>query len=207
MSPAKKVIAIEKDKRCLPSLHELEVLSEGRLEIIEGDALEINCAALSKGPKSIVANLPYNIATELLLGWLHTIHDYQSLTLMFQSEVVDRLTAKPHSKSYGRLSVITQFCCDAKRVMDIPARAFTPPPKVNSAVIHLTPRTTRPADVVLKKLETITKAAFGQRRKMLRSSLKSLGGENLLQNASLNPELRAEDLTLADFERLARLIH
>ncbi|HEU0117904.1 MAG TPA: 16S rRNA (adenine(1518)-N(6)/adenine(1519)-N(6))-dimethyltransferase RsmA, partial [Alphaproteobacteria bacterium] len=203
---AKKVIAVEKDERCIEALQEVVSASAGRLEVIEGDALKTDLTTLSDAPRAIVANLPYNIGTELLLNWLKQINEFRSLTLMFQAEVVDRLTATPDNKSYGRLSVITQFCCTAKRVMDLPARAFTPPPKVDSAVVHLTPRTDRPKDVDVKTLEKVTMAAFGQRRKMLRSSLKPLGGEDLLKRAGINPELRAENLSLQDFENLARLV-
>ena len=125
---------------------------------------------------------------------------------MFQSEVVDRLCAPPGSKAYGRLSVITQFCCNVKRVLDVPAIAFTPPPKVDSAVAHLTPRENRPTDIAFSTLEKVTAAAFGQRRKMLRSSLKPLGGEELLKRASIDPTRRAETLSLTEFETLARLV-
>jgi 16S rRNA (adenine1518-N6/adenine1519-N6)-dimethyltransferase len=134
------------------------------------------------------------------------VDEYQSLTLMFQAEVVDRLLAKPRTKEYGRLSVLTQFMCCGQRVMTLPARAFTPPPKVDSAVVHLVPRKDRPRDVDVKKLEQITSAAFGQRRKMLRASLKGLGGDALLAQAGISPTCRAEELTLAEFETLARLV-
>jgi 16S rRNA (adenine1518-N6/adenine1519-N6)-dimethyltransferase len=203
---AKKVIVIEKDERCLGALADIATVSDKRLEIIAGDALKVDLTTLAEAPRVIIANLPYNIGTELLLNWLHQIEAYKSLTLMFQAEVADRLAAKPGSKTYGRLSVITQFCCDVKRVMDLPARAFTPPPKVDSAVVYITPRKDRPTDVDLKMLEKVTMAAFGQRRKMLRSSLKSLGGEELLKRAGINPELRAENLSVAAFENLVRCL-
>jgi 16S rRNA (adenine1518-N6/adenine1519-N6)-dimethyltransferase len=201
---AKKVIVIEKDPRCLGALADITAVSDGRLEIIAGDALKVDLTNLADAPRAIIANLPYNIGTELLLNWLHQIAAYQSLTLMFQAEVADRLAAKPGSKIYGRLSVIAQFCCDVERFMDLPARAFTPPPKVDSAVVHLTPRKDRPEDIDFKVLEKVTMAAFGQRRKMLRSSLKPLGGEDLLKRAGINPELRAENLSVRDFENLVR---
>jgi 16S rRNA (adenine1518-N6/adenine1519-N6)-dimethyltransferase len=203
-SDATRIIAVEKDKRCIAALQSLVAHAQGRLDLIEGDALCTDLAKLSDAPRAIVANLPYNIGTELLLNWLHHIDDFRSLTLMFQAEVVDRLTATPGNKSYGRLSVITQFFCSAKRMMDIPARAFTPPPKVDSAVVHLTPRPNRPTDVSVKNLETVTAAAFGQRRKMLRSSLRALGGEEWLKRSGINPELRAENLSVADYENLVR---
>jgi 16S rRNA (adenine1518-N6/adenine1519-N6)-dimethyltransferase len=205
-SNADKVIAVEKDARCVAALQDLADIAQGRLQIICGDALKTTLPDLSDAPRAIVANLPYNIGTELLLCWLHEINQYQSLTLMFQSEVVDRLVASPHSKNYGRLSVITQFCCEVKRVLDVPAVAFSPPPRVDSAVVHLTPRRHRPADIDVAALEKVTAAAFGQRRKMLRSSLKALGGADLLARAGIDPELRAENLSLTDFENLARRI-
>jgi 16S rRNA (adenine1518-N6/adenine1519-N6)-dimethyltransferase len=182
-SGAARIIAIEKDPRCVAALAELAEAAQGKLQIITGDALQTDLAALAPAPRAIVANLPYNIGTELLIGWLHNIDQYRSLTLMFQSEVVDRLTAAPDSKAYGRLSVIAQFCCQVTRALDIPASAFIPPPKIDSAVAHFTARRDRPADVVLATLEKVTAAAFGQRRKMLRSSLKPLGGEALRRNA------------------------
>lgn len=203
---AKKIIAIEKDKRCIEALSDLMAISEKRLEIIDGDAMKTDIVALSKAPRAVVANLPYNIGTELLLNWLRQMDSFRSLTLMFQSEVVDRLAAIPHNKTYGRLSVIAQFCCHVQRVLNVPARAFTPPPKVDSAVVHLTPRTDRPKDVKFEVIEKLTAAAFGQRRKMLRSSLKPLGGEELLVRSGINPELRAENLSVDDFVTLARNI-
>ncbi len=204
---AKKIIAIEKDRRCIAALADLVAAADGRLEVIEGDALESDLTDLAKTPRAVVANLPYNIGTELLLGWLRQMDAYKSLTLMFQAEVADRLTAVPDNKTYGRLSVITQFCCNVERVMDIPARAFTPPPKVDSAVVHLTPRKDRPKDIPFEVMEKVTAAAFGQRRKMLRSSLKPLGGEELLNRAGIDPTLRAENLSVKDFEELARILN
>lgn len=201
---AKKIIALEKDQRCIAALADLAACAGERLAIIEADALKTDLTKLAQSPRAIVANLPYNIGTELLIGWLRQIGEFQSLTLMFQAEVANRLLAKPSSKTYGRLSVITQFCCDVVRKMDIPARAFTPPPKVDSTVVRLTPRKNRPHDISFKNMETITAAAFGQRRKMLRSSLKALGGEALLKRAGINAELRAENLTGPQFEALAR---
>ncbi len=203
---AKKIIAVEKDKRCIAALAQLVQHAEGRLEVIEGDALDIDLTTLAKAPCAIVANLPYNIGTELLIGWLKQIEEFKSLTLMFQAEVADRLTAAPGNKTYGRLSVIAQFCCDIKRVMNVPARAFVPPPKVDSAIVHLTPHKKRIKDVPIEMLERVTAAAFGQRRKMLRSSLKPLGGEELLNRAGINPELRAENLSVKQFADLASLV-
>ena len=201
---ARKIIAIEKDRRCIAALGDLVKIAEGRLEVIEGDALKLDLVKLGDAPRAIVANLPYNIGTELLLGWLRQIESYESLTLMFQAEVADRLTAEPSSKTYGRPSVITQFCSNVECMLDIPARAFTPPPKVDSAVVHLTPRK-RPPDISFTMMEKVTAAAFGQRRKMLRSSLKPLGGEELLKRAGIEPTLRAENLSVQDLENLARI--
>lgn len=201
---AKKIIAIEKDKRCIAALAELMSAADGRLEVIEGDALELDFTTLAPPPRAVVANLPYNVGTPMLLNWLRQIGAYRSLTLMFQAEVVERLVAKPATKAYGRLSVMTQFCCTAKRAMTLPARAFTPPPKVDSAVVHLVPRTDRPTDITFAALEAIVAAAFGQRRKMLRSSLRAFGGEDLLDRAGISPERRAEELSVEEFCKLVR---
>jgi 16S rRNA (adenine1518-N6/adenine1519-N6)-dimethyltransferase len=197
---------VESEARCVAALDDVVTAAEGKLRLISGDALRIDLVELAPAPRAVVANLPYNVGTELLLGWLRTIHDYRSLTLMLQAEVVDRLCAAPGSKAYGRLSVITQFCCEVSRVLDVPAAAFTPPPKVDSAVAHLTPRLDRPTDIPFTAIERVTAAAFGQRRKMLRSSLKPLGGEELLNKAGIDPTLRAENLSLTNFETLARLV-
>ena len=193
-SKAKHIIALEKDTRCIKALQDVVAASDGRLEVREADAMKIDCTQLTPAPRALVANLPYNIGTDLLLGWLHKANDYRSMTLMFQKEVAERLVAKPDSKAYGRLSIITQFCCDARILMTLPAGAFSPPPKVDSAVVHLTPRKDRPVDVDLGKLERVTALAFGQRRKMLRSSLKPLGGEAWLTQMGIAPDLRAENL-------------
>lgn len=203
---AEKVIAIEKDHRCLAALSEIHDIVGDRLTLIEGDALKIDLTTLAPPPLAIVANLPYNIGTELLIRWLKQMPAYRSMTLMFQAEVVERIAAHPDNKTFGRLSIMAQFCCDVKPQLFIPARAFTPPPKVDSAVVHLTPRLDRPTDISLASLERVTAAAFGQRRKMLRSSLKPLGGEALLLKAELAPELRAENLSLADYEKLTRCL-
>ncbi len=205
-SEAKQIFAVEKDPRFLPALEDIVAASDGKVKIVAGDALKIKLTSLAPAPRAIVSNLPYNIGTELLLGWLREIDEYRSLTLMLQSEVVDRLCAQPGSKAYGRLSVITQFCCEVKRVLNVPAEAFTPPPKVDSAVVRLTSRKGRPADVAFADIEKVTASAFGQRRKMLRSSLKPLGGEDLLKRAGIDPTRRAETLSLTQFEILARLV-
>ncbi|MDD4617174.1 MAG: 16S rRNA (adenine(1518)-N(6)/adenine(1519)-N(6))-dimethyltransferase RsmA [Alphaproteobacteria bacterium] len=204
-SKASKIIAIEKDPRFIPALEEIVRASKGAVEIIEGDAMKVEVESLAPAPRAIVSNLPYNIGTELLLKWLPKIGQFRSLTLMFQAEVVDRICAAPGSKAYGRLSIISQFCCDVQRMLEVPASVFTPPPKVNSAVVHLIPRNNRPADIPLSVIEKVTAAAFGQRRKMLRSSLKAFGGENLLRHAEIEPTERAENLSLFQFEAIARL--
>lgn len=203
-SNAQQIIAIEKDPRCLPALQELQQVAGDRLFIRQDDALEVDLTTLAPAPRAIIANLPYNVATPLLINWLRQGNAFHSLTLMFQAEVVDRLVAAPNTKAYGRLAVLAQFCCDVKRVMTLPARAFTPAPNVDSAVAHFIPRPDLPPDIALEDLEVITAAAFGQRRKMLRSSLQGLGGEGLLSAAGINLERRAETLTVEEFVTLAR---
>ncbi len=201
---ATRVVAIERDPACVAALAELEAAFPGRLRLIAGDALKIDVAAVVTPPFKIVANLPYNIATALLTAWLDRRLPVVSYTLMFQKEVAARLTSPPGSKAYGRLSVLAQWLCEAERLFDIPARAFTPPPKVTSSVVQLTPRPAplAPADPAV--LASITAAAFGQRRKMLRQSLKSMGGLSLLGQAGIEPTRRAEELTVAEFCALAR---
>jgi 16S rRNA (adenine1518-N6/adenine1519-N6)-dimethyltransferase len=206
-SPAARVVAIERDRRAVAALAELQAAYPDRLAIVEGDALAIDPAHLCPAPRHIVANLPYNVATPLLIGWLKRIDDYASLTLMFQKEVAQRLVARPRDAAYGRLAVLTQWACEARLVFDIPASAFVPPPKVTSSVVHLRPRGKRePVDVAM--LERVTQAAFGQRRKMLRQSLKSLGtnAAALLEACGIAPERRAEELDVAQFCALARTL-
>jgi 16S rRNA (adenine1518-N6/adenine1519-N6)-dimethyltransferase len=199
------VIAIERDPRCLAALAPLADAYPGRLTLIDGDALALDPAALCEPPRRIVANLPYNIATALLLRWLDNIRAYDSLTLMFQREVAERLVAAPRTPAYGRLSVIIQWLCEPKILFDIPARAFTPPPKVTSTVVQLSPRPEPLAQADKVTLERVTAAAFGQRRKMLRASLKTLGvpSEALLAEAHITPTARAEELAVGDFCALA----
>jgi len=203
---AKKVIAIERDQRPIAALNEIANAYPGRLEIIEGDALEIDPASLCDGPRKIVANLPYNISTQLVLNWLEKITEYDCLTLMFQKEVAERLAAQPRSKNYGRLSVLTQWLCEVRLNFNIKPTAFTPPPKVMSTVATLVPRAKPLVDVPQEKLEKVTQAAFGQRRKMLRASLKSLGvnGEELARRAGIEPTKRAEELSVEDFCALVK---
>ena len=205
---ARLVVAVERDRRCLAALGELAAAYPGRLDLVAGDALELDPAALSRPPRKIVANLPYNIATPLLLRWLDRIGDYESLTLMFQREVAERLIAAPRSPAYGRLSVIVQWLCEAKILFDVPPRAFVPPPKVTSSVVHLRPRAAPQAPASKPMLERVTAAAFGQRRKMLRASLKSLGApiEPLLAATGVTATARAEELSVVEFCALARAL-
>jgi 16S rRNA (adenine1518-N6/adenine1519-N6)-dimethyltransferase len=204
---ARKVIAIERDARALPALAEIADAYPGRLTVIEGDALEIDYAKLAEGPTRIVANLPYNIATPLLVGWLTTDPWppwFVSLTLMFQREVAERIVAKPGDKPFGRLGVLAGWRSDAKIAFNVDRNAFTPPPKVTSSVVHLVPK---PVEAVpARLLEHVTRAAFGQRRKMVRQSLKSLGVpvEPLLAAADLRGDERAEDLPVAAFLAIAK---
>jgi 16S rRNA (adenine1518-N6/adenine1519-N6)-dimethyltransferase len=202
----RRVIAIERDPRCLAALAELAERYPGRLDVVAGDALELDPAELAAPPRQIVANLPYNIATALLLRWLDRIGDYASLTLMFQREVALRLVAAPRAAAYGRLSVLVQWLTEAKILFDVPAAAFVPPPKVTSSVVRLAPRPRPLASADKAWLARATAAAFGQRRKMLRSSLKPLGVpvEPLLAAAGVAPTARAEELPIAAFCALAR---
>lgn len=209
---AAQVIAVERDTRCVEALQALVEAAAGRLKVIEGDALEIDPAALASEhaglPVRIVANLPYNIGTVLLTNWLAQASAFQSLTLMFQKEVAERLIAKPGSKAYGRLAVLVQWLCDVERLFNLPAEAFVPPPKVASSVVQLTPRAEPLAPAEMSDLERVTAAAFGQRRKMMRSSLKSLGGDvaAMLAAAEVEPTARAEDLPVEAFCALARAL-
>jgi len=207
---AGRVIAIERDERCLAALAEIERRYPDRLTVISGDALTTDMAALADGSAAIVANLPYNIATPLLVGWLKSEPWppwYASMTLMFQREVAERIVAEHGSKIYGRLSVLAQWRTDAHILFDIDPRAFTPPPKVTSSLVHFAPRTApMPCDSWL--LERVTMAAFGQRRKMLRQSLKTLGIDHvrILQRAGIDETERAEDIDVAGFVSLARAL-
>jgi len=204
---ARQVIAIERDDRAIAIQHEIAAAFPGRLEIVEGDALAINAADLGEAPRRIVANLPYNISTPLLLAWLARIECFASLTLMFQKEVVDRLAAAPRDPDYGRLSVITQWLCEVRPLFNVDRRAFTPPPSVTSTVVQLLPRPLPLAPARFATLERVTAAAFGQRRKMLRSSLKALGNaDGLLAAAGIDPTARAEELTVEQFCALAMVV-
>lgn len=208
---ARRVLAIEKDTRCMPALEQISAAYPGRLQVINGDALEINPLAHLTPPIRVAANLPYNIGTELLVRWL-TPPDWppfwQSLTLMFQREVAERIVAQPGSKAYGRLALLAQWRADAKIVINLPPEAFTPPPKVSSAVVHLTalPEPRFPADAAI--LSRTVAAAFNQRRKMLRAALKGTAPdiEDRLIAAGLKPTDRAEQIPLEGFCALAREI-
>jgi len=205
---ARRVVAVERDARCLPALAEIAAYYPGRLEMVEGDALKTDVARLVSPPARIVANLPYNVATPLLTGWLSAEPwppFYASMTLMFQKEVAERICAAPDTEAYGRLSVLAQWRCECAILFDIGPRAFTPPPKVTSSVVHFAPRAT-PLPCDRRKLERVTAAAFGQRRKMLRASLKVLGGSVLLEKAGIEGARRAETLSVAEFVTLANLL-
>ena len=199
-----EVVAVEKDQRFRPLLEDLsQAAAPGALTLRFADALAADEAELLGGPGHVVSNLPYNVGTALLIKWLTGPWTPASMTLMFQKEVAQRITAPVDGDAYGRLAVIAQATSHALGVMDVPARAFTPPPKVESAVVRLTPRSDRPSAARLDALQKLTAAAFGQRRKMLRASLKALGGEALIEAAGLDPQARAETVDVAGFLRLA----
>lgn len=202
---AVRVVAVEIDDRAIAALRELQSVSRGRLEVVEADALRLEPADLGPAPRQIVANLPYNVSTAMLVRWLRRADDLAAMVLMFQKEVVDRLAAVPRTKDYGRLSVLTQHVCTVQRLFDVAPSAFVPPPKVVSTVVRLTPkpRAERLAD--LAPLERLTAAAFGQRRKMLRSSLAAVISDptNVLVGLDLAPTARAEELSVCDFVRLS----
>lgn len=208
---ARRVLAVEKDPRCLPALAEISAAYPGKLDVISGDALEVDVLAHLTPPIRVVANLPYNVGTELLVRWLTPENwppFWDSLTLMFQKEVAERIVAKPRGDHYGRLALLVQWRCEARIVLQLPPEAFTPAPKVHSAVVHITrlPGPRFPADE--KVLSRVIAMAFNQRRKMLRSSLKALGPqiEDQLRAAGLEPTARAEEISLEGFCALARQI-
>jgi 16S rRNA (adenine1518-N6/adenine1519-N6)-dimethyltransferase len=206
-SPAAQVTAVELDRRAVAALAELAAAHPGRLTVIEADALRIDPAALLPAPRKIVANLPYNVATPLLVGWLRGAAALEGMALMFQQEVAERICAAPDTEAYGRLSVLAQWRCRCAMLLRLPPGAFSPPPKVWSAVVGFIPHPEDPGPALFRAMERLTAAAFGQRRKMLRGSLKSLGGaEALLAAAGIAGERRAETLSVAEFDRLARLL-
>jgi len=209
MNNAARVVAIERDERCLAALAEVAGRYPGRLEVIGGDALDADWPALAGGEAArIVANLPYNIGTELLVRWLAVEAwppFFSSLTLMFQREVAERIVARPGDDAYGRLSVLAGWRTEARIAFDVPPQAFSPPPKVTSSVVRLAPRQ-EPLPASVRKLERVTAAAFGQRRKMLRQSLKILGGDALLKRVGIDGARRAETLSVEEFVALANAI-
>ncbi|WP_238366224.1 16S rRNA (adenine(1518)-N(6)/adenine(1519)-N(6))-dimethyltransferase RsmA [Mesobacterium pallidum] len=206
---ARKVLAIEKDSRCLPALAEIAAAYPGRLEVIEGDALKVDPLAHLTPPIRVAANLPYNVGTELLVRWLTPDAwppYWQSLTLMFQREVAERIVATPGSKAYGRLALLAQWRCEARIALSLPPEAFSPPPKVSSAVVHLTALPAPRFEADPKVLERVVAAAFNQRRKMLRAALKGVAPdiEDRLRAAGIQPTERAEQVSLEAFCALAR---
>lgn len=215
MEGARKVFVIEADKRFLPALADIAAHYPGRLEIVQGDALEIPPESLTDQPYRIVSNLPYNVATPLLTGWLQAAWrgatwqpQFLSMTLMFQKEVAQRIVAQHGEKAYGRLAVLAGWLTHADLVFDVDRQVFVPPPKVTSAIVQLTPRATPLADAHPKTLQNLTAAAFGQRRKMLRASLKQICLEplDLLARAGIEETARAEEISIEAFCKLARLL-
>jgi 16S rRNA (adenine1518-N6/adenine1519-N6)-dimethyltransferase len=208
MEGARKVVAVERDERARPALEEIGAAYPGRLTLIAADALDVDWNSLLKGPAKVAANLPYNIATPLLIGWLTGPWPpwFQSLTLMFQKEVAERITAKPGTPAYGRLAVICQWRCEARKLFDVNRSAFTPSPKVTSSVVQLVPKPQPAGDCTPEALQRVTAAAFGQRRKMIRSSLAALFTEDELLGLGIDPAKRAEQLHVSDFVKAALLL-
>jgi len=209
MEGAKRVIAVERDARCLPALAEIAAAYPGRLEVISADAMALHEAQILPQGARVAANLPYNVGTALLIKWLTSETwppFWSSLTLMFQREVAERIVAKPGSEHYGRLSVLAGWRSKAKILFDVNRGAFVPPPSVTSSIMRLEPLAEPVAPARLKDLEQVTAAAFGQRRKMLRQSLKKLGGETLLEKAGIDPTARPEELDVKQFAALARAL-
>jgi 16S rRNA (adenine1518-N6/adenine1519-N6)-dimethyltransferase len=202
------VVAVERDRRCIPALAELGEFFPDKLRVIEGDALEVDAPALFAGKPHVVANLPYNVGTALLVRWLSAEWEpwWASLTLMFQKEVAERIVAPVDGEAYGRLAVLAQWRSTAKIEMNVHRSAFTPPPKVMSAVVHIVP-TDAPDGVKLARLETLTGAAFGQRRKMLRQSLKGVPGAlEAMETLGIDSSRRAETISVTEFVSLARAL-
>ena len=211
MEGASHVVAIEKDARCLPALQEISQAYPGRLSVIEGDAMEVDLSQHLSGPVRIVANLPYNVATELLIGWLTRSGwppFWTSMTLMFQKEVAERIVAKPGQKSYGRLAVAANWRCKTRIAVQLPPSAFTPPPKVSSAVVHLEGLERPIFEANPVTLERVVAMAFNQRRKMLRSSLKGLSPDiaDQMEALGIDPKRRAETLSIEEFCKIANLL-
>lgn len=213
MSDARAVVALEYDTRAINALQSLKDASNGRFHLVHTDALKADLANIADGlglssPFGIIANLPYNIATPLLTGWLFELYKNQSLyaemVLMFQKEVAQRIVAKPSTKAYGRLSILSQWLCEAKLCFDVPASAFTPPPKVTSSIVRFVPKHNPAEGISFEVMERITAAAFGQRRKMIRGSLKDY--MPYIESCGLRPEARAEELTVDEYMTLARAV-
>jgi len=202
---ASHLIAIEKDQRATNLLRGLASAAGKRLRVIEGDVTNIAVWDLGQAPRRIIANLPYNIATKLLTSWLTHANAFESFTLMFQREVAQRITSKPGDTAYGRLSVLTTWLADSQILFDVPASAFVPAPKVTSSLVQIVPLPSPRFPCKQLALETITRIAFGQRRKMLRSSLKKIGGEKLLNAAEIDPKKRPQEVNIEEFCRLANL--
>lgn len=209
---AARLVAVEIDPRCVRAVEEIAAAMAGRLRVLAKDALDIDVLTLGPPPRRIVANLPYNVATPLLIGWLGAVardrNAIADMVLMFQREVAERLAAKPGAKAYGRLSVLTQWLCDARKLFDLPGGAFTPPPRVASSVVRLTPKAGGVDPALFNRVERVTAAAFGQRRKMLRQSLKALGTDPLalLDTVEIEPTRRAETLDASEFVALAEAL-
>ncbi len=202
---AASITAVEVDPRAVAAVNEL-ASAQPRLRVISGDALSLDLAALVAAPRVVVANLPYNVATPLLVGWLRQAAAWERLTLMFQLEVAERICAPPGCDAYGRLAVLAQWTAAPALLTRVPAAAFWPPPKIVSAVVGITPHPDQPSPALFATMERLTAAAFGQRRKMLRGALRPLGGEDLLRRADIAPDRRAETLSITEFDRLARLL-
>ncbi|MCL1513947.1 16S rRNA (adenine(1518)-N(6)/adenine(1519)-N(6))-dimethyltransferase RsmA [Parasaccharibacter sp. TMW 2.1891] len=203
-SNAKSVHAVEIDRRAWPLLEELQTHYPDQLHIVRQDALKLDAAQLAPAPRQIIANLPYNVATPLLVGWLRQADQWSRMALMFQKEVAERVCAAPGTSAYGRLAVLSQWCADCSIALTLPPGAFSPPPKVHSAVALIIPHAEQPSPALFKAMEQVTAAAFGQRRKMLRAALKPIKGAILLEETGIDPTRRAETLSIAEFDSLAR---
>jgi 16S rRNA (adenine1518-N6/adenine1519-N6)-dimethyltransferase len=202
-SDAASVTVVELDQRAVAAMHELAAETDGRLRVISGDALTLDITSLVPMPRQVVANLPYNIATPLLIGWMRQAHAFERLTLMFQQEVAERICAVPGTAAYGRLSILIQWTCRTELLLRVAPTAFVPPPKVFSGVVGLVPHAVQPTAALFAAMERLTAAAFGQRRKMLRGALKTIGGEALLRDSGIASDRRAETLSVEEFDRLA----
>ncbi len=205
-SDAASVTVVELDWRAVAAMEEMAARTGGRLRVVAGDALTVDIRSLVPAPRQVLANLPYNIATRLLIGWLRQAMAFERLTLMFQQEVAERICAQPGTAAYGRLSVLAQWTCRTHLMFRLPPTAFVPAPKVFSAVVGLIPHTVQPEPALFGAMERLTAAAFGQRRKMLRSALKVLECEAELSKAGISANRRAETLSVEEFDRLARLL-